>query len=460
MASAERPLLAEGPAREWLEARREELNARFLLARRRFPRLDGRVVLDLAAELLPALAGKGERGSAELMQSIYELILLHAGRGLVGADAGETPLGVLLRETFPRLRPLLLKDPRALPAALSNAVENHAEHGIIFARALPDLAAHVTEPAELLDAGAVLAWRLGQPRLREQALDLAAKLPPAATLAALLLEDWPAEAAEPLRAALQADAWRAPEQVLSSATRARLKEMPAGKVKEVRERLAAPPLETAAAWDLGGSIGNFTGFGGTFEEPPLLLDAGARGTRHRFWALSTDGVFRIDADVFGWTCRPDAQADFPVQEVRPKPGKLAALLKGVVASPRLYPDGQLEGPGGSVKLEAAAGAATFVTAPGLVAFTRPDSFRVRVLTALMQPMPADLFFTNEDRKVFPNAGAFIKVFFLVQVVRSGRVANFGRKLGSAMQIKLPFGLPAIFLLQPQMNVGLRRIHEH
>ena len=69
-----------GPARDWLAAKRQELNGRFRLAHRRFPRLSPETVLSLCREVLPPLAGAGEPGNAELLASVYELILLHAGR--------------------------------------------------------------------------------------------------------------------------------------------------------------------------------------------------------------------------------------------------------------------------------------------------------------------------------------------------------------------------------------------
>ena len=71
--------------------------------------------------------------------------------------------------TFPRLRRLLLARPTDLPAALSNAVENLGGRGLELARGLADLADQVAGGDELLDAGAVFAWRLGEARLRARA---------------------------------------------------------------------------------------------------------------------------------------------------------------------------------------------------------------------------------------------------------------------------------------------------
>src|SRR5205085_2388716 len=88
------------------------------------------------------------------------------------------------------------------PGALSNAVENLGPRGGAFARSLAELAPRLGSPDELLDAGAVAGWRLGDARLRPSALEIAGRLPPAPLLAALGLADWPAAEA-PRRPARQ-----------------------------------------------------------------------------------------------------------------------------------------------------------------------------------------------------------------------------------------------------------------
>lgn len=319
--------MIDGPARDWLAARRDELNARFRAARRRFPRLDPAAVLGLCRELLPPLAGTGEPGIPELFGAVYDLILLHAGRGTLAPGAG-SPTAVLLREAFPRLRRLLLARPGFLPAALSNAVENLGPRGVELARGLAAVADDVPDADGLLDAGAVFAWRLGEARLRTEALDRAGKLPPRVTRAALGLTGVADEAVPGVLAALAADGWRRPEEALN------------------------PTSAPKGTWALTARLGNFRGFDGHFLRPPLLLDAGPQATRHRFWVRADDTAYRIDADVFGWVCRPDPAADFPVRAPAKK-GRPAQLPVG---------------------------ATSYVEADNLLAYTLPESFRVRVLT--------------------------------------------------------------------------------
>jgi hypothetical protein len=327
----------DGPVRDWLAARRQELNGRFRMAQRRFPRLDAGAVLALCRELLPGLAGNGEGGSVELLSSVYDLILLHAGRGMLAAGGDSSALGVLLREAFPKLRRLLLTRPLYLPAALSNAVENLGSRGALLAHGLAALADDLPSGDALLDAGAVLAWRLGEARLRTQALSRAGQLPPRVVRVALGIDACPDEALPGVLAGLAADGWRQPEELLTP---------------------SPEPVGTKAAWTLTARLGNFRGFDGHFTRPPLLLDPGSQASRHRFWVQSDNTNYRIDADVFGWVCRPDPAADFPVH-----------VLKGK-KRPQPLP----------------ATATSYAEAENLMAFTLADSFRVRVLTPPRRPL--------------------------------------------------------------------------
>src|SRR5262249_20283646 len=148
-----------GPARDWLAANRGALNGRFRLLQRRYPALSPEPVLLMCRELLSGVAGQGEEGTAELLGTVYDLILLHARRGTLAPGGGSQPgIRVLLGKTAVRIRRLLLPQPRRLLGALSNAVENLGARGVEFASGIADLADVLKPGDDLLDAGAVLAW--------------------------------------------------------------------------------------------------------------------------------------------------------------------------------------------------------------------------------------------------------------------------------------------------------------
>jgi hypothetical protein len=352
--------MIDGPARDWLAARRQELNGRFRAAQRRFPRLDPAAVLTLCQELLPGLAGKGEGGSNELLSSGYDLILLHAGRGTLAATGSDASgISVLLREAFPRLRPLLLTQPKVLPASLSNAVENLGVRGVEMARGLAYLADGLASGDALLEAGVVLAWRLGEARLRIQALERAKQLPPRVVRIALRVPDWPETAVPLVLAGLAADAWSRPEELLTPQTLAVLPQQSAEQLAALAQRLTAPPVADVANWRLVGRLGNFRGFDGHFDRPPLLLDPGSRGSRHRFWVQSGTTNHRLDADAFGWVCRPDPSVDFPVSLARSKKDWPSAVPRS---------------------------ATSYIEDENALAFTVADSFRIRLVTPPRRPL--------------------------------------------------------------------------
>jgi hypothetical protein len=341
-----------GPVRDWLAGQRAALNGRFQSARRRFPALDGDAVLALCRELLPPLAGPDAGASAELLAAVYDLILLHAGRGTL-SPGGAQPVAVLLRETFPALRPLLAARARHLPGALSNAVENLGPRGLAFARALVPLAPVLTRPEELLDAGAVLAWRLGDARLRGPALERADRLPAPAVLTSLGLGDWPGEAAPLVVAGLRADGWCRPEGMFGAGTMAGLGRAAPDRLDRLRQDITRP----AAAWRPAGRPGNYLGFDGHFDRPPLLLASDGEADPHRFGVRSGTAAFRLHADVFGWVCEPAGTSDArPAEAKRPAGVKLPARPTSLVVR------------------------------AGAVAYTTADSFRVGVLAPARDPL--------------------------------------------------------------------------
>ena len=182
------------------------------------------------------------------------------------------------------------------------------------------------------------------------------------------------EAAGVVVAALAADAWRAPEAALEEGTVKRLAGAPAAEVEKIRRAVSAPARAPLAHWGPAGTVGEFSGFGGPFDEPPVLLDGGPEGHRHRFFAMSGDAAWRIDADLFGWTCRADgAAAGYSVREAKAR-GRLSSLLfGGDDGSPALAPDGAVQFGGESAKFPAAAGATSFVSTADFLAYTLPDS---------------------------------------------------------------------------------------
>src|SRR5262249_3039429 len=156
----------------------------------------------------------------------------------------------------------LLARPTMLPASLSNAVEHLGRRGKEFATTLSALAPRLNSVELVLDTGAVLAWRLGEARLREQALAAAARLPGPVALSVLDLDGWPDNAAPIALASLMGDAWHGPRERVSDKTLAALKNCPREKIVALIEKLATPATMPLANWTLCSVVGQFAGFGG------------------------------------------------------------------------------------------------------------------------------------------------------------------------------------------------------
>lgn len=336
-------MMVDGPAAAWLEARRVPLNERFERARRRSPSLDPDECLARLATALPAVAGE-EPAAARLLDVVYDLVLLHAGRGAFARHPG---LDVLLTDTFAALRPFLLGAPASLPGALSNAVENLGAVGEPWARALPAVAATLAEADVhtlpgghvLLDAGAVLAWRLGEARLRERALERARTLPVATARAALGLGDIDVPA---VLDRLSADAWNDP---------------------------LAPGEPT---WRRVGVVGGFSGFGGPFDAPPRVLDGGAP---HVFHVVSAGRFYRVEADRFGASVRPAADPGLSAREARK-----GTFLSGWMAPKGGWaePDGTFHFAEGKLPLREEAGLDTWTRLGHVLVAARRDSHELHV----------------------------------------------------------------------------------
>lgn len=383
-----------GIVRDWLGSRREELNARFRVAQKRYPRLKGEAVLKWTAELLPPLGAKMEVGTDALLDSVYDLIILHCARGLLGdpqtPSSEERPLVQLIRRGFPAMLPLLRARPRALPGSLSNAVENLGARGGEFASAIVEVSKSLQDPDALLDAGAILAWRLGEARLRLAALSAAAagRLPADAVLNSLGVPDWPEKAAPLLAAGLVADSWRAPARQFSPETLKSIPKATKAQLAALSAKITGSPGAPLQYWAPSACVGNFAGFDGHFEELPQLLDSGTHGNRHRFWVRCCARNFRIDADVFGWVCKSDPSVDFPVMTSTPKKSlwQSMGLTKG--ANPGVQPDGTFEHNGESLRIRALEGTTSYFDGASgdVLFFVLADSFRIRILAPLRPPI--------------------------------------------------------------------------
>lgn len=359
-------LLEELPPvlRSFLQDRCEELNRRFFRVARRYPKLDSDLVLLTLADVLPALCSDGSESQTQLqpqaqidrfLSSVYDLILLHVARDALVRHPG---LSVLLKETLrdPAVRNHALRAPDRLPAELSNAIENLDKQGVTFARALGSLARLADSTEALRTAGAVLAWRLGEPRLRKVALAALESLGAALWLAALG-ETTNTLSAEAIRSSLSEEGWRAP---------------------------SMQPKSSATEYEIVARLGEFSGFGGQFDKPPELVvtDLDDVADRHHFHVRVEEAIFRVEADRFGASIRPAHLASLGTI----RPALVPTKTRSTKLAFCLTTQGALVHNGHESTIPELQGATSYLGRDRLVVVTLQDSHHIRVLAPKLAPL--------------------------------------------------------------------------
>ncbi len=260
-----------------LRSGREEMNARFVAARRGQPSLSGDGFLEFIARTLDPLAQataalRGDR-VLDVVSAAYELGLDLYLEKLVGPGAR----AVAIEETWRRLGTaaisLLVLEPRRGLAAIANGAHQIAStpgaRVDAWIATMEQAAPHCSDLDTLLRVGQVAAWRAGLAHYRASALRVADSLAPDLARSALGLAkgDWKA-----IRAGLASSPWFS---------------------------IDGSPTQPAFV------IGAFHGFGGVFREPPLVT-----ASEEYFFAKSGEENWLVTADAFGATFHRAVPTEF------------------------------------------------------------------------------------------------------------------------------------------------------
>ena len=256
-----------------LAADRERYNALFEVARARHDTLDGGDVAAVLAETLAPLV-EGDKASP-VLDALFPFVLDAVGKAHIGPSARQPDIDVAWRQALLGSRRHLERDPARLATAILTALRTLAAtpgaQPLRWARRFAELASLAATADELLNAGAVLAWREGLARLRTAALRTSSELPSALALSALGVPDTSGhrDALATALDRLRSNPWRTPEQAFTT---------PRGDAELALQRVC----------------GGFRGFGGPFLRPPTVV-ASSSG----LIASDGDRWFRLHADVFG-----------------------------------------------------------------------------------------------------------------------------------------------------------------
>jgi hypothetical protein len=336
-----------------LLAQRDRRNSQFAAAHRRYPHLEAdafsQYLRDTLAPIVNAVAEIAPAETARVTEVLYELSLELLGQELLGPAARDPALTPWWRRLLTALAGHIARAPQLLVAALTNALLNIAQTPEArpgeWVGTLTELVPLCPDPATLLAAGQVLAWRAGLAHYRSGALALCRTLPPALAAATLGL---PPAAAEPATLAavverLGRDCWLAPAAALTD----------------------PPP----AALRLVRRAGAFRGFGGLFQTPPTVSYAG------QFAVRDTERAWVLTADRFGATFHPIDPASLP-----PSPGPPSHF--------RVLPEGRVRYDGREVAFPELIGLTSWATDGVTLAATVELSHAVLLFARAAPPEPA------------------------------------------------------------------------
>ncbi|MCX5746859.1 MAG: hypothetical protein NT062_30680, partial [Proteobacteria bacterium] len=181
MAAGSRHARMTARAAAMLEARRDELNARF--ARGAGDRSPAQMLGYLGRTVVPILDGWDGEPAAAVLFALFDLGLVGLRVGLVG-EAAPTAFEQILRARMPGLRAHVERAPGVVLRALGNGyLHVRRERGPEVAQGwfetLASAASGCADRGALLGLGVVLGWRAGLAEAREVALEHATTLDPA-----------------------------------------------------------------------------------------------------------------------------------------------------------------------------------------------------------------------------------------------------------------------------------------
>lgn len=276
-----------------LAAGRSQFNARVAEVRRHTPGFsddDFTAFVQTGVDgVVAAVDGKVPARTATTVVAAYEIGLALCAQGLVGPGSRCPLVNRVWTELLPLLALQVAEEPKKVLGALSNATVNLARtpgiRGQEWLDRMQSLAPQVVGVEALLNLGKLLAWCCGAAHYRTGALAAADALPDKLALAAV--------------GAAAQHAW-----------------------KDIRDQLHqdrwwTPTLSTDQSW----KVGAFSGFGGTFSEPPQL-----RAAPQGFWVKSGMRFSLLLADAWGALLLPAAVEEFEATPLQDKTSSV--VLKG------------------------------------------------------------------------------------------------------------------------------------
>lgn len=276
-----------------LRSGRADFNARYEVARQRYPGLEGAAFSRFLEESVDPLAQGTARFARDRVPDVvtaaYDVGLDLVGQRLLGHEERERRIEATWREmALPLLPVIALAPARVLPAfanALFNLTITPGARPEQWAGDMRRLGIQCSDSGQLLQLGQVLAWRAGLAHFRQGALAALRSLPKPLLTAAMGAA--PESDGPTLVQQLETDPWFNP---------------------------AGPPPLKGARRSLAvvGRLGAFRGYGGLFVEPPVVAS-----TSEHLYVRSGDDCWLLFADAFGSTLHRATTEEFAAARQHP-----------------------------------------------------------------------------------------------------------------------------------------------
>lgn len=264
-----------------LAAQRAQLNARVAEARHRYPAFDTAAFSAFLKTGLDSIAKSVSEVAPErtvpAVLAAYDIALELVAQELAGPAARNSLIERLWVSIVPRYARLVSEDPINVLGLLSNAVlhvSNTSEARVEdWLLGMSTMAEHVNSTSHLRSVGQIMAWRAGLAHFREGALHCADAMPEAMALRAVGADS--AQTWQEVRDKFGSDPWWSPDAKRQEISRA------------------------------GIDVGQFTGFGGTFAQPPEVHAA-----TNGFLVKSMNRYSFLVADAYGSLLLPATSEEF------------------------------------------------------------------------------------------------------------------------------------------------------
>lgn len=326
---------------EILKKNREEINKQVDIARQKNPRIDYNAIKYGLKHVFEPLFSLFEIDDMKKLEDIFEFVFdlfLYAVSkryyALPGKNITSIRMELLFEQLLPLIPEILAKSPTSSIGRLINAGENLRDKSEEFYRRLIKVAkVGCLNSDNLANVGIIIAWSVGETRLRQSALKILEKLNPDLIVTLLDLDKIPRSItinfAPYISTILEYNKWRSLNKPFSEKF---MKLIQNGQIVSqdlIENEIKGSGIITTSKLKILNDVGGFYGFGGGFKTPPRII----WGPNETLIAYTPDGgASIIYLDGNGSKIKKLIPNDFQSLSYHPEIGFVGVLSKGEIVN--------------------------------------------------------------------------------------------------------------------------------